>query len=63
MAKMKELVLQVRYPYAAGVIAAIWIGTALLVAVNNSLPLAQLIIANSVASIIIAVVGFSPPKR
>lgn len=63
MSDLKSLVVQVRYPYTAAVIATIWFGTAALLAIDQSLPIERLVILNSVASIIIAVMGFSSPRR
>lgn len=61
--KLRDLMLQIRYPYTAAVIATIWIGTAFLVAINRNLPVAQVVVANSVASVLIALLGFPNPKR
>ena len=61
--KLKDLVLQIRYPYTAAVIATIWIGTAFLVAINRNLPVVQLVVFNAFASVLIALLGFPNPKR
>jgi len=61
--KFKDLLIQVRYPYTAGIIATIWIGTAFLVAINRNLPVVQLVVLNCVASVLIALLGFPSPKR
>lgn len=61
--KLKDLVLLIRYPYTATIIATIWIGTAFLVAINRNLPVVQLVVFNAFASILIALLGFPSPKR
>jgi hypothetical protein len=63
MSEFSNLVFQVRYPYTAGVIAIIWLGSATLLAIINSLPLEQIVIVNSIATILIAAMGFSTPRR
>jgi hypothetical protein len=63
MSEFSNLVFQVRYPYTAGVIAIIWLGSATLLAIINSLPLQQIVIVNSIATILIAAMGFSTPRR
>jgi hypothetical protein len=61
--RLKELVLQIRYPYTAATISIIWIGTAFLIAINESLPVTQMVILDSIASIVIALIGFPHQKR
>ncbi len=63
MSEFTNLIFQVRYPYTAGVIAIIWLGSATLLAITPTLPLQQIVIINSVATIVIAAVGFSTPRR
>ena len=63
MSDLTNLVLQVRYPYTAAVIAIVWLGTATLLAISPSLPVQQLVFVNSVATIIIAALGFTTPRR
>jgi hypothetical protein len=65
MAKLrtKDLLFQVRYPYTAGMIAIIWLGSAVLVAIDHSLPLSELVVFNSAASVIVALLGFPSLKR
>ena len=63
MSNAKSLILQVRYPYTAAVIMTIWLGTAALLAIDPSLSIRQLVVLNSIASIIIAVLGFTTPRR
>lgn len=63
MSDFTNLVFQVRYPYTCAVIAIIWLGTATLLAITPSLPIQQFVIINSVATIIIAAIGFTSPRR
>jgi hypothetical protein len=63
MSDFTNLVFQVRYPYTAAVIAIIWLGTAILLAITPSLPIQQFVIINSIATIGIAAIGFTSPRR
>lgn len=56
---LKEFILFIKYPYTAGVIATIWLGTAVLMAINNDLPIIPMVITNMAVSVIIAGVGFN----
>ena len=55
---LKEFVLFIKYPYTAGVIATIWLGTAILMAVNRDLPAIRMVIIDMVVSVILAFIGF-----
>lgn len=63
MSDLKNLVMQVRYPYTAIVIATIWLGSAALLAINQGQSIERIVLLNSVASIIIAGLGFTSPRR
>jgi hypothetical protein len=63
MSDFTNLVFHVRYPYTAAVIAIVWLGTATLLAISPQLPVQQLVIVNSIATIIIAALGFTTPRR
>jgi len=63
MSDFTNLIFQVRYPYTAAVIAIVWLGTATLLAINPDLPIQQFVIINSAATIIIAAIGFTSPRR
>ena len=56
---LKEFILFIKYPYTAGVIATVWLGSAILMAINNDLPTVTMVVANMVVSVIIAGVGFN----
>jgi len=55
---LKEFLLFIKYPYTAGVIATIWLGTAILMAVNRDLPAIRMVIIDMFASVILAFIGF-----
>lgn len=63
MSDFSNLVFHVRYPYTAGVIAIVWLGTATLLAITPSLPVQQLVIINSFATLAIAAMGFTAQRR
>lgn len=60
---LKEFILFIKYPYTAGVIATIWLGSAVLMAINHDLPVVSMVIINMMVSIIIAAVGFTGKKE
>lgn len=55
----KEFLLFIKYPYTAGVIATIWLGSAALLAINHELPFIKIVIINMLASVFIAFIGFN----
>ncbi len=55
----KDVLLFVKYPYTAGVIATMWLGTAFLLAINSELDAINVVLINMGASCIIALIGFS----
>ncbi|MEO8785112.1 MAG: hypothetical protein ABI221_02240 [Candidatus Saccharimonadales bacterium] len=60
---LKEFILFIKYPYTAGVIATIWLGTAVLMAINHNLPVVSMVIVDMVVSVVIASVGFTGKKE
>jgi hypothetical protein len=56
---LKEVLLFIKYPYTAGVIGTIWLGSAIMMALNSGLNGVHVVIINMFASIIIAAIGFS----
>ena len=60
---LKDFVLFVKYPYTAGVIAIVWIGSAIMIAIDTSLPVLTIIISNCVVTYLIALVGFRGSKQ
>lgn len=55
---LKEFLLFIKYPYTAGVIATIWLGTAVLMAINRGLPGIKMVIIDMFASVFLALIGF-----
>jgi len=55
----KEVLLFIKYPYTAGVIATIWLGSAALLAMNDGLSMVHIVIINMFASVFIALFGFT----
>jgi hypothetical protein len=63
MSTLKEWIIQLRYPYTAGVIALMWIGSALLAIIRSGISGQLLISLVAVATLIVAAVGFSSANR
>lgn len=60
---LKEFFLFIKYPYTAGVIATVWLGTAVLIAINSSLPIVSMVIIDMAVSVVIASIGFTGKKE
>ena len=57
--KVKNLIIfATSYPYSAGIIAIIWIGSVVLVKLDPTMPLNTVLFVNIIMSFFIAVVGF-----
>ena len=54
----KDVILFVKYPYTAGVIATMWLGTAKILGINSQLNVINVVIINLLASSIVAILGF-----
>lgn len=55
---LKELLLFIKYPYTAGVIATIWLASAVLMAISPKLDGMKIVIINMFVSVLIALIGF-----
>ncbi|HSW74787.1 MAG TPA: hypothetical protein VLG16_02860 [Candidatus Saccharimonadales bacterium] len=55
---LKELILFIKYPYTAGVIATIWLASAVLMALNSKLNVTNIMVINMLVSVLIAIIGF-----
>lgn len=53
----------IKYPYTAGVIATVWLGSAILIAINQDLPLFKMVMINMIISVVIAAFGFTGKKE
>ncbi|CAN5422803.1 hypothetical protein BH10PAT3_BH10PAT3_1160 [soil metagenome] len=60
---LKEFLLFIKYPYTAGVIGLIWLGSAALLAIDSKLPLVRVVIIDMFASVVIAGFGFRGKKE
>ena len=60
---LREFILFIKYPYTAGAIGIIWLGSAALLAIEPELPLVGVVIINMLASVIIAGFGFRGNKE
>jgi hypothetical protein len=60
---LKEFLLFIKYPYTAGVIATIWLGTALLMAINRHLPAIRMVIIDMFVTVILAFIGFGSKQE
>ncbi len=60
---LKEAMLFIKYPYTAGVIATIWLGSAALLALNSDLPMVAIVSIDMFASTFIAFLGFTGKKE
>lgn len=56
---LKEVVLFIKYPYTAGIIATIWLGSAVLLAINHDIPFVGVVLINMFSSVVLAAIGFS----
>ena len=55
---LRDIILFIKYPYTAGVIGTIWLGSAILMALSSGLNVANVVIINMFATIVLAAVGF-----
>lgn len=60
---LKEFILFIKYPYTAGVIATIWLGSAALVGIDKDLPFIKIVVINMFLSILISIFGFRGKKE
>lgn len=59
---LKDFIVHVRYPYTAGIIAIIWVGTAFFMVIDKTANVQQMLILNAIITTIVAFVGFSNPR-
>lgn len=60
---LKDFLLFIKYPYTAGIIAIIWLGSAAFVALDKELNLIDIVIIDMIVSVIIAGFGFRGKKE
>ena len=63
MNDLKEWVIQLRYPYTAGVIAVMWLGSASLAIIRPEASVTVLVLLVALATLVVALVGFSSSRR
>ena len=56
---LKEIILFIKYPYTAGIIAVIWLGTAILMAIHRDIDGIRMVMIDTLVSVFIAAIGFS----
>ena len=59
----KSLLAHIKYPYTAGIIAVMWIGMAVILAMNGGADFEILILSTAATSLVIAALGFASPKK
>jgi hypothetical protein len=60
---LKEFILFIKYPYTAGVIGIIWLGSAILMAIDKDLPTMRIVIINLFVTVLIAFFGFGGKEQ
>lgn len=60
---LKDFILFIKYPYTAGVISTVWIGSAILIGIDSDLPILRIVIINCVVTYLIALIGFRGAKE
>lgn len=63
MSDMRDWLLQLRYPYTAGVIGVMWLGSAAVAIVRPETPAAVVVVLVAAATLLVAAVGFSARGR
>ena len=58
MSLVREFLLFIKYPYTAGIIAIIWLGSAVLVILVKETPLLWVLGSNLITTLVIAAFGF-----
>ena len=59
----REFLLLIKYPYTAGIVAVIWLGSAAFLALADDLEIIRVVLIDLVATIIIAILGFNDKKE
>jgi hypothetical protein len=59
----RDFLLFIKYPYTAGVIVTIWLGTAILMAINRDLPGPKMVIIDTLVSVVLAAIGFNSKEE
>jgi len=59
----KDFILFIKYPYTAGVITTIWLGSAAMMAIEPGMPIIKIVVINMVATVFIAIFGFNSKQE
>ena len=60
---LRDFLLFIKYPYTAGIIAIVWIGTAIFLALADDLQLLHAVSIDLIVTIIMAYFGFRDKKN
>lgn len=60
---LKDFLLFIKYPYTAGIIAIVWLGSSALIAIDDSLNMIDIVIVDMFVSVVIAGFGFRGKKE
>ena len=55
---LKDIILFIKYPYTAGVIGTVWLGSAVLMAISSGLNAVNIVIIDLLATVVLAAIGF-----
>jgi len=58
----KNLFFIIKYPYTAGVVITIWLGSTGLIITDQTLPVVTIVTINIIATLIIGYIGFRTDK-
>ncbi len=54
----KLIIFATSYPYAAGIIAIVWLGSVILLKLDNGMALGGVLFLNVVVTLVVAIIGF-----
>lgn len=60
---LKDFLLFIKYPYTAGIIAVIWLGSSAFLAIDKDLDLFDVVVLDMVVTVIVAIFGFRGKKE
>lgn len=55
---LKDIILFIKYPYTAGVIGTVWLGSAILMTLSSGLNAVNIVVINMLATVVLAAIGF-----
>ncbi|MEJ0072586.1 MAG: hypothetical protein WDN27_00600 [Candidatus Saccharibacteria bacterium] len=54
----KDFIFFIKYPYTAGTIGTIWLGSAILILLSRDVSAFRIVLINVIATVLIAAIGF-----